>query len=168
MLKEYEAAKIFGEYADRLDLICDGDEAARILTLRAATEEGVYRIYTRKSTAKSVYNSRTRENQRLEPIPVEVGLKAYYLIEDVERVYIKPECGRKSKSVAQFQAELDKCLSMEWKVKPSHIEWLRKQLALAQEAQQAVDNYWKDRSEAERKLTHWQRRLDRQPKVANI
>lgn len=160
MVADYDAAKVFGEYQDRLDALCDGDEAARLLTLRAA-EEGIYRVYTRKSLAKAVYNG------QLAPV-IEVGLKSYYLIEDVKKMRILPERARGSKSPEEIQQELDRCLSTEWKVRPSHIDQLRKNLALAREAQSIVDEYWEKRSEDERRLTHMQRRLEQPPKVASL
>lgn len=155
MVAEYTPAKVFGEYWDRLDLICDGDEAARILTLRAANEEGIYRVYNAISLARMVFNG------QLTAIDNKVGSRSYYLIEDVRNMHMMPERGRSSPSVATLQARLDRYLALGKKAKSARVEGLKREIALAKEAEQAVAEYWRYKPEEERSLTPMQRRLNR-------
>ncbi len=72
---------VFGAYSDQTDRLCDGDDVARILTLRAAAEgvEGELRYHL-------------------------------YLIDDAWTMECKPLRGRKSPSVDEYNRRLEALL----------------------------------------------------------
>jgi hypothetical protein len=116
----------FGEYSHRLEELIDADGVARILTLRAA-QEGIFRVYTRKSVGKAV------DKGSITPV-AEEGLKHYFLIEEAETMPFKPKRGRKTPSIRELQRRLDKLLSAAY-TPPWRIDRARTQLTLAIEAQ---------------------------------
>ncbi len=168
----YDVRKVFGEYQDKLELLCDGDEAARILTMRAA-RQGIYRLYTRKSVVKAVYN------KQLKPV-VSVGLKSYYLIEDVENMPIQPERARASQSVEELQKDVEKLqtkinqlaadgASFEKVMRTrERMEKVQRTLALAQEAQRIANGYWKEQAKAAKRIRRRQGRQEPPPQVSSL
>ncbi len=95
---------VFGAYSDQTDRLCDGDDVARILTLRAAAE-GVYRVYDKKAVMKAV------QRGNITPVLREGELRYHlYLIDDAWTMECKPLRGRKSPSVDEYNRRLEALL----------------------------------------------------------
>jgi hypothetical protein len=159
-----EKRKIFGDYQDNQDALCIGDEAARILTMRAATEQGVYRPYTSRSLTKAVQNTQIL-------VPVRIGTKCFYDVEQVKNMPFKPTRGRKPLSVEKIRLKLQEVEaspvptnSKAAKRLKESIIWWKQYLALAEDAQRACDLY----RENEARLVAEHMKLEPPPKVANV
>jgi len=99
MVAQRKEPKLFGEYHNNLDALAKGEEAARILTLRAAHELGVYRPYTSRSLTKDVQNGQITVAYR-------VGTVCFYDKKELQTMSIQPNRGRKPLSVEQIRAKL--------------------------------------------------------------
>lgn len=110
---------VLGKHYTRLDKICDVDEVAAILTLRAA-EQGIYRVYNRKAVSKAVRAGKIAAVPEEElPEPMRGWQKKFYLRDDASNMEFIPTKGRKPPSVEEYRKRLGDLIEL---AKTEHVE----------------------------------------------